>query len=77
MSGGFLVKAARGAMIRFADTECTCKCIEKAIAYSREGVVLQLGKYTWGKHILTVKTGLLRNMTGALGRKGRFSDWTT
>jgi hypothetical protein len=36
-------------------TEGSCECIEQAVAYSQQGVVLQVGGCAWGKQHLTVK----------------------
>jgi hypothetical protein len=43
----------------FSTTECSCQCIEYAIADSRQGVVLQLGARAKCQQLLAVKTGLV------------------
>jgi mitochondrial fission protein ELM1 len=39
--------------------EGSCEYIEKAVADSRQGVVLQLGGLAWGYQIITVKNMLV------------------
>jgi hypothetical protein len=61
MLGGYLVTTAcRALKLRMegspSDTEGTCKYIEQPVVDSRQGVVLQLGCWVWGRQPHTVKS---------------------